>query len=118
MDTKITSFDKTFLSFLLRQLIAYDRDRMRITVTKLGEVMEKMPTKCEENLYRKQYGNLKGALNTDAVQAAFTVSGPLIQFRDEETITALHESGAFSEEDYKLYAETLEHSKEYKKKYG
>ena len=91
---------------------------MRITVTKLGEVMEKMPTKCEENLYRKQYGNLKGALNTDAVQAAFTVSGPLIQFRDEETITALHESGAFSEEDYKLYAETLEHSKEYKKKYG
>lgn len=36
MDSKITSFDKTFLSFLLRQLIAYDKDRMRITVTKLG----------------------------------------------------------------------------------
>ena len=64
---KITSFDKTFMSFLLRELIKHDRDRMRTTVSKLGEEMEKMDTKCEENLYRKQYGNLKGALGTDAV---------------------------------------------------
>ena len=106
------------MSFLLRQLIDHDRDRMRITITKLGEIMEKMDTKCEENLFRKQYGNLKGALAQDGVQAGFTVKGPLIEFRDEEAITALHKAGVFPEEEFKLYAETLEHSREYKKKYG
>jgi hypothetical protein len=66
----ISSSEKKFITFLSNLTLVYqllvnfivenNPGDLLTNITHLSKYMlDKMPPKCEENLYRKQYGNLK-----------------------------------------------------------
>ena len=57
-------------------------------------MLDKMPPKCEENLYRKQYGNLKECvLAGKAIMAFFKLDGTAFKFHKWDKLVALNQTG-------------------------
>ena len=63
MDKKtvsVSSSEKDFIHFLTAYIVETDPGDLQTNISKLSKhMLDSMPAKCEENLYRKQYGNLK-----------------------------------------------------------
>eukprot|EP00349_Pseudokeronopsis_sp_Brazil_P005485 CAMPEP_0202958282 /NCGR_PEP_ID=MMETSP1396-20130829/2645_1 /ASSEMBLY_ACC=CAM_ASM_000872 /TAXON_ID= /ORGANISM="Pseudokeronopsis sp., Strain Brazil" /LENGTH=60 /DNA_ID=CAMNT_0049676271 /DNA_START=128 /DNA_END=310 /DNA_ORIENTATION=- len=60
-----------------------------------------MDAKCEENLYRKQYGNLKDCiLQGKGIMKVFKLEGTAFRFQSHPNVVACYESGILLEEGY------------------
>ena len=55
-----SSSEKKFMVFLIDYIVETNPGDLYTNISKLSQhMLDNMPAKCEENLYRKQYGNLK-----------------------------------------------------------
>ena len=55
---------------------------------------DNLPPKCEENLYRKQYGNLKECvLAGRTIMTVFKLDGTCFKFQKWEQIVAVNNAG-------------------------
>ena len=62
-------------------------------------MLDDMPPKCEENLYRKQYGNLKDCvLAGHAIMSVFKLDGTCFKFQKWEQVQAANSAGYLESE--------------------
>ena len=56
----VSSSEKHFITFLVNYVVDTNPGDLQTNLSILSKFMlDKLPAKCEPNLYRKQYGNLK-----------------------------------------------------------
>ena len=74
---RVTSGEKKFLTFLIDYVVRTNSGELQTNLTHLTKHMtDDLAPKCEENLYRKQYGNLKECvLAGKAIMKVFTLDG-------------------------------------------
>eukprot|EP00829_Urostomides_striatus_P013331 TRINITY_DN3670_c0_g2_i1.p1 TRINITY_DN3670_c0_g2~~TRINITY_DN3670_c0_g2_i1.p1 ORF type:complete len:120 (-),score=25.24 TRINITY_DN3670_c0_g2_i1:5-364(-) len=103
---KVPSFDKHFISFLLNYICTRPEE-MRMQLEDLSKYMTTLPPKCEENLFRKQYGNLKTCMKLPTIETVFFLDSNLVKFQSEEKMKACKDKGIISQADYEKYLASL-----------
>ena len=59
----VSSSEKKFINFLTNYIVSTNPGDLQTNISQLSKYMlDELPPKCEENLYRKQYGNLKDCI--------------------------------------------------------
>lgn len=72
-------------------------------------MLDNMPPKCEENLYRKQYGNLKDCvLQGKGIMSVFKLDGTCFKFRKHAEVLQAYEKGILIETAHARYLEGRE----------
>lgn len=79
----ISSGERNFITFLIDYVVTNDPGDLQTNLSKLSQYMlDKLPAKCEENLYRKQYGNLKDCcLHGKGIMSIFQLDGTTFKFK-------------------------------------
>ena len=79
---KVYSSEKKFIVFLINYLVDTNPGDLLTNISHLSKYMlDEMPPKCEENLYRKQYGNLKDCcLQGKGIMTVFQLDGTTFKF--------------------------------------
>ena len=90
MVSSVSSGERNFITFLVNWIVDTNPGDLHTNLGTLGTHMtNKMPPKCEENLYRKQYGNLKDCiLKGKAICAIFQIDGSTFRFLPHDTVLA------------------------------
>jgi hypothetical protein len=61
--TNVSSGEKKFIVFLINYIVETDPGDLLTNLSKLSKhMLDNLPPKSEENLYRKAYGNLKDCI--------------------------------------------------------
>ena len=107
-EVHVNSSDKKFLSFLLAWMYENAWKNFRESTEKVSQYMHTLDTKCEANLYRKQYGNLKQALKLPQIETIFWLDANIIRFQEKEKIYFAKEKGYISAEDYQGYLDFVD----------
>ena len=67
-------------------------------------MLDTMDPKCEENLYRKQYGNLKECvLDGAGIMSVFKLDGTSFRMRKRSQIQACYDAGIIPEDAWEEY---------------
>ena len=77
-----SSGEKKFLTFLINYVVDTNPGDVQTNLTHLSKhMLDNMPAHCEENLYRKQYGNLKECvLAGSTIMSVFELTGTCFRF--------------------------------------
>eukprot|EP00826_Nyctotherus_ovalis_P003418 TRINITY_DN10697_c0_g2_i3.p1 TRINITY_DN10697_c0_g2~~TRINITY_DN10697_c0_g2_i3.p1 ORF type:complete len:166 (+),score=49.32 TRINITY_DN10697_c0_g2_i3:151-648(+) len=105
---KTSSTDKKFISFILNYMCDNKAKEMRILLEDMTKYMQTLEPKCEPNLFRKQYGNLKACFKLPAINNVFFLDANLIKFQAEDKMKKCKDEGIISEADYKKYLQALD----------
>ena len=83
MEVAVSSSEKAFLHFLVNYIVDTNPGDLYTNLEALSKYMlDKMPAKCDENLYRKQYGNLKDCvLHGKGIMKVFLLDGTTFRLR-------------------------------------
>ena len=84
----ISSGEKKFITFLINYVVDTSPGDLQTNLMNLSKhMLDSMDPKCEENLYRKQYGNLKDCcLAGRGIMSVFQLSGTAFKFSKWEKI--------------------------------
>jgi len=84
----ISSGERAFISFLINWQVDTNPGDLITNLAALGKYMtDKLPQKCAENLYRKQYGNLKDCvLAGKGIKRIFQIDGSSFKFQKHDSI--------------------------------
>ena len=79
----VTSWEKEFIEFLVQYIVDTNPGDLQTNLQTLSQYMlDKLPPKCEVNLYRKQYGNLKDCvLQGKGIMKVFALEGTAFRFK-------------------------------------
>ena len=105
---KTSSSDKKFISFILNYICDNKAKDMRILLEDMTKYMQSLEPKCEPNLYRKQYGNLKACFKLPPIMTVFFLDANLIKFQPGERIKECKDASIISEEDYQKYLKAMD----------
>ena len=105
---KTSSSDRNFISFILNYMCNNKAKEMRILLEDLTKYMQSLDPKCEPNLFRKQYGNMKACFKLPAINNVFFLDANLVKFQPENKMKNRKDSGIISEADYKKYLQALD----------
>ena len=91
----VTSGEKGFIEFLVDYLVETSPGDLQTNLQTLSQYMlDKLPPKCETNLYRKQYGNLKDCvLQGKGIMCVFQLDGTSFRFRKNREVLACIDGG-------------------------
>ena len=117
---KITQGEKAFIACLIAFVVDTNPENMLTNLTKVSKYMlDELDSKCEANLHRKQYGNLKDAvLQGVGVTSVFSLDGTAFRFRSNEDVVAAFEKGYVTEEAMEKYKEGYEKYVAHQEKFG
>ena len=104
------SGEKKFATFLINYIVETNPGDLQTNLAKLVKHMtENLPPKSEENLYRKQYGNLEQCVKDgQALRAVFRIDGSTFKFHEPEAVEAAIQAGALNEDAVAKYREGRE----------
>lgn len=104
---KVTSGEKKFLTFLINYVVRTNSGELQTNLTHLTKHMtDDLEPKCEENLYRKQYGNLKECvLAGKAIMKVFTLDGTAFRMNKPAVVEQVYKAGNMEEEAWLKYCE-------------
>ena len=95
--TQITvlSPEKKFITFLINYIVETNPGDLQTNLSQISSYMlNDMPPKCEENLYRKQYGNLKDCiLQGKGIMRVFQLDGTCFKFLKHPLVEQAFYSG-------------------------
>ena len=83
MEGSVSSSEKKFITFLVNHLVTVSPGDLQTNLEHISKYMlDKLPPKCEENLYRKQYGNLKDCMlaGKNGIMKVFMLDGTCFKF--------------------------------------
>ena len=95
-----SSSEKKFITFLVNYTIDNKPADLFTNLMHVQKHMtDNMANDCEENLYRKQYGNLKQCvLDGKTIMTVFKLDGTCFKLQDLDTIKAVYEAGNMEEQ--------------------
>ncbi len=105
---KVPSSDKNFISFVLNYMCDHRAAEMWLSLEDFSKYMHSLPPKCEPNLFRKQYGNLKTCLKLPTMSPVFFLDNNIVKFQSEEKIKHCADIGIISAEDYQKYLKAMD----------
>ena len=96
----VNSEEKKFLTFLINYVVDTSPGDLQTNLMHLSKhMLDNMDAHCSENLYRKQYGNLKDCvLQGPAIMSVFKLDGTCFKFQEWENIVAANEAGKLEPE--------------------
>ena len=100
--------------FILEVICQKGGTRMQLTISELTSAMQKLDTKHNVNLHRKQYGNTEKCLK-DIKKPIFKLDNMVVKLRPYAEIKALYQQGVMDGSHFELYDKTY-HENEIKKK--
>ena len=91
----ITSGEKKFITFLVNYIVDTNPGDLQTNLMHMSKYMlDEMEAKCDENLYRKQYGNLKDCiLQGKGIMSVFKLDGTAFRFQHHNKVHACYEAG-------------------------
>eukprot|EP01022_Parablepharisma_sp_SALTPOND_P027249 TRINITY_DN660_c0_g1_i1.p1 TRINITY_DN660_c0_g1~~TRINITY_DN660_c0_g1_i1.p1 ORF type:complete len:451 (+),score=41.10 TRINITY_DN660_c0_g1_i1:2098-3450(+) len=105
---KVSTSDKKFISFILNYICDNKAIDMRVQLEDLSKYMLTLEPKCEPNLFRKQYGNLKTCFKLPGVEKVFFLDNNLVKFQPGDKIKHCKDVGIISEADYTKYLKGMD----------
>ena len=105
--TRVSSGEKKFITFLINYVVDSNPGDLQTNLTHLTKHMtDNLAPKCEENLYRKQYGNLKDCvLQGKAIMTVFVLDGTCFKFAHPAKVEKAYEQGLLEEAAWEKYKE-------------
>ena len=103
MESAVSSSEKQFIEFLVDYVVTTNPGDLLTNLEKLSKHMtDNLPPKCDANLYRKQYGNLKDCiLQGKGIKRVFVLDGTCFRFRRHaEVMQALDALTPAAQEKY------------------
>ena len=102
---KTSSSEKKFLTFLINYVVRTNPGDLYTNLQHLSKHMtDELEPKCEENLYRKQYGNLKDCvLQGKTIMTVFVLDGTCFKFAHPTTVEKVYNAGNMEEEAWTKY---------------
>ena len=99
-NSKVTSSEKAYIAFLVDFLVDSNPGDLQTNISKISQhMLDNLPPKCEANLYRKQYGNLKDCLlQGKGIMQVFILDGTCFKFRRHPDVVKAFENGILTEE--------------------
>jgi len=96
---KVSSSERQFITFLVNYIVDTDPGDLQTNLQKLSKYMlDDLPPKCDANLYRKQYGNLKDCvLQGKGIMKVFNLDGTCFKFKKHEEVEAAYAGGLLEE---------------------
>ena len=106
----VTSGERAFIYFLVDYIVSTNPGDLYTNIQHLSKhMLDNMPPKCEENLYRKQYGNLKDCLlQGSGIMSVFNLDGTCFKFRSHADVTNAYGNGILTEDAYAKYLQGRE----------
>ncbi len=105
--SKVSSSEKAFIEFLIDYIVATNPGDMQTNLQNMSQhMLDNMPPKCEANLYRKQYGNLKDCiLQGKGIKQVLVLDGTAFKFRRHPEVVQAYEAGTVTEAGFQRYME-------------
>mmetsp|Transcript_25411 Transcript_25411/g.28220 ORF Transcript_25411/g.28220 Transcript_25411/m.28220 type:complete len:170 (+) Transcript_25411:6-515(+) len=99
------SDEKRFIGFLLKFICSTQPKNLHTNLDKISKYMlDKMEALCNENLYRKQYGNLKECvLAGEGILAVFKLDGTCFKLKKRDQLGACYEGGLIPDDAWEEY---------------
>ena len=90
-----SSGEKKFLTFLINYVVETGDGDLQTNLTHLTKHMQdNLAAQSEENLYRKQFGNLKQCVESGPlIMSVFKMQGTCFKFQAWENVVAANEAG-------------------------
>eukprot|EP00347_Sterkiella_histriomuscorum_P006207 403353651 len=106
----VTSGEKAFIKFLVDYIVSTNPGDLYTNIQHMSKYMlDNLPPKCEENLYRKQYGNLKDCLlQGKGIMSVFKLDGTCFKFNKHAVVEEAYTQGILTEEAHSKYLEGRE----------
>jgi hypothetical protein len=101
------SSEKAFAIYVLTYICTKYPEDLRIESEDLSKHLLTLEPKCEVNLFRKQYGNLKDCYKNKSFQAIFRIDANIIIVRKLAEIEAAMAAKVISEKEVALYKEAF-----------
>ena len=103
----VTSSEKEFIEFLINYIVETNPGDLLTNLDKISKhMLDDLPPKCDVNLYRKQYGNLKDCvLQGKGIMQVFFLDGTCFRFKKHVEVYAAHERGVLTETAFERYLE-------------
>ena len=107
VESSASSSEKKFLTFLINYIVETNAGDLQTNLMHLSKHMtDNMPPKCEENLYRKQYGNLKECvLAGKTIMTVFKLDGTCFKFHKPDIVEAVYNAGNMNQDAWERYQE-------------
>ena len=104
---KCPSNEKKFLTFLISYVVQTNPGDLHTNLTHLTKHMtDDLDAKCEENLYRKQYGNLKECvLAGKTIMKVFTLDGTCFRLNKPALVEPVFNAGNIEQDGWDKYCE-------------
>ena len=104
---KCSSSETKFLTFLIEYVVRTNAGELQTNLMHLSKHMtDDLAPKCEENLYRKQYGNLKECvLAGKAIMKVFTLDGTCFKLNKPAAVEPVYKAGSLNQEGWDKYCE-------------
>ena len=101
----IGSSEKRFIGFLLKFMCSTNPKNLFTNLDKISKhMLDKMDSKCDENLYRKQYGNLKECvLAGDGIMQVFKLDGTSFRLQKRDQMQQCYDAGLIPEDAWQDY---------------
>ncbi|CAI2382935.1 unnamed protein product [Moneuplotes crassus] len=101
----IDSSEKKFLDFLIRFVCSTAPKHLFTNLDKISKhMLDKMEPLDDENLYRKQYGNLKECvLAGEGIMQVFKLDGTSFRLQKHDHLIACNDAGLISDDVWEEY---------------
>jgi hypothetical protein len=101
----VTQGERAFITFLVNFVVTTSPGDLLTNLEKISKYMlESMDALAPENLYRKQYGNLKECVTKGkAIMAVFQLDGTCFKFQKPQQVEAAHNDGLMEEAAWAKY---------------
>ena len=105
-----SSSEKMFIGFLINFVCETKPKDLFTNLDKISKhMLDNMDPKCDENLYRKQYGNLKECvLAGDGIMQVFKLDGTCFRMQKRDHMQECYESGLIEDSAWEKYLEAYD----------
>ena len=99
--------EKKFLTFLINYVVRTNPGDLYTNLTHVTKHMtDDLDPKCEENLHRKKYGNLKECvLASKTIMTVFNLDSTCFRLNKPDVVEKVYQAGNMEEEAYEKYKE-------------
>jgi hypothetical protein len=101
----VSSSELAFITFLVDFVVETNPGDLFTNLSKISQhMLDHLPPKCEANLYRKQYGNLKDCiLQGKGILQVFNLDGTCFRFKKHAEVMTAYKNGAMTEDALSRY---------------
>lgn len=108
------SFEQDFHEFVLYTMCKLGGWRLQLAIADMTKEMQKLDTKHNVNLYRKQYGNTEGALKA-LKNPVYYIDNTVLKMRTYDEVKDVYNAGKIGSDAWEFFDQAWKDSQEKQK---